>query len=70
MFAGLLQVSVNIQANRAMTDKQRIRSWEITSETNFLNRRRFLQDAGLLIGAASVSAALPGLARADVRELE
>jgi sulfoxide reductase catalytic subunit YedY len=54
---------------RHMKNDHRIRSWEITSETNYLNRRSFLRTAGGVAGAAA-GGLLPGLAAADVRELE
>ena len=34
-----------------MKPKNRIRSWEITSESNYLNRRQFVKAAGLAAGA-------------------
>ena len=53
-----------------MKSSNRIHSWEITSETNFLNRRQFLRETGIIAGAGIVSAALPGQLLADVRDLE
>ena len=53
-----------------MKSSNRIRSWEITSETNFLNRRQFLRETGLAAGVGIASAALPGRLLADVRDLE
>ncbi len=50
-----------------MTRPNRIRSWEITSETNFLNRRQFMASAGF---AAAGAALLPAVAGAAVRDLE
>ncbi len=50
-----------------MTRPNRIRSWEITSETNFLNRRQFMASAGF---AAAGAALLPAAAGAAVRDLE
>lgn len=38
---------------------KRIQSWEITSETNYRNRRQFIRDAGLAIGAGVLASALP-----------
>ena len=35
-----------------MKNDHRIRSWEITSETNYLDRRSFLRTAGVAAGAA------------------
>jgi len=48
----------------------RIKSWEITSESNYMNRRTFLRNSGLAIAAASVAAGIPGASFGDVRELE
>ncbi len=53
-----------------MKSSNRIRSWEITSEANFLNRRQFLREASLVAGAGLASTALPGRLLADVRDLE
>jgi len=50
-----------------MSQTNRIKSWEITSEANFLNRRRFLESAGLAVVGASL---LPTAGNAAVRELE
>lgn len=47
--------------------KHRVRSWEITSETNYRKRRRFLRDAGLVAAAA---AAWPLSLRADLARLQ
>jgi len=47
-----------------------IRSWEITSESNYLNRRQFMRAAGLAIGAGLTAAALPMRANAAVRDLD
>jgi sulfoxide reductase catalytic subunit YedY len=46
-----------------------IRSWEITSETNYRNRRQFIRDAGLAIGGGVLAASLPLTGRADQRDL-
>ena len=53
-----------------MKHKNRIRSSEITSETNYLNRRSFIGGAGLAIGGAALSLALPDGVRAATAELE
>lgn len=53
-----------------MTTGKRIRSWEITSESNFFNRRQFLRGAGLVAGAGIAALALPGQLRGEVRDLE
>jgi len=53
-----------------MKNDHRIRSWEITSERNYLDRRAFLRAAGLAAGAAAAGALLPREAAAAVRELE
>lgn len=50
-----------------MSQKNRIRSWEITSESNYINRRSFLATAGL---ASAGAALLPAAGNAAVRELE
>ncbi len=47
-----------------------IRSWQITSESNFLKRRDFLRETGLIAGAGIAAAVWPGGLRADVRDLE
>jgi sulfoxide reductase catalytic subunit YedY len=52
-----------------MKSDPRIRSWEITSERNYLDRRAFLRAAGLAAGAAA-GGLLPGLSAAAVRDLE
>ena len=39
-----------------MKPGSRIRSSEITSESNYLNRRQFIRGAGLALGAARRSA--------------
>ena len=53
-----------------MKNDHRIRSWEITSERNYLDRRAFLRAAGLAAGAAAAGALLPREAAAAVRELD
>jgi sulfoxide reductase catalytic subunit YedY len=53
-----------------MNAETTIRSWEITSESNYLDRRQFMRAAGLAAGAALGAAALPGRALADQRDLE
>ena len=53
-----------------MKSNNRIRSWEITSKSNYLNRRQFMQAAGLAAGAGLVAAVLPVRAGADAGELE
>jgi len=45
-----------------MNQSTRIRSWEITSETHYLNRRSFLRNAALSAGALAAGAALPASA--------
>lgn len=50
---------------------QRIASWEITSEHNYLNRRRFIRGAaGLATGAGLALAGLPGTLGASTRDLD
>jgi len=48
----------------------KIKSWEITSESNYLNRRRFLRDSGLVIAGAAVAAGYSGNSFGAVTELE
>ena len=69
MRAGLYSLTHENMHNRHMKNDHRIRSWEITSETNYLNRRSFLRAAGGVAGAAA-GGFLPGFAAAEVRELE
>jgi len=42
-----------------MSEDPKIRSWEITSEQNYRNRRRFIRDSGLAIGAALTASVSP-----------
>ena len=53
-----------------MKSSNRIRSWEITGETNYVNRRQFLRQTGLAAGAGIISAAFPHPLLANVRDLE
>ena len=53
-----------------MKSSNRVRSREITSETNYVNRRQFLRAAGIAAGAGIISTALPGQLLANVRDLE
>jgi len=53
-----------------MKSNSRIRSWEITSESNYRNRRQFIRDAGLAIGGGVLAGTLPLGTRADGRDLE
>ena len=53
-----------------MKSNNRIHSWEITSESNYLNRRQFMLAAGLAAGAGVAAATLPGRALAAGRDLE
>jgi sulfoxide reductase catalytic subunit YedY len=46
-----------------------IKSWEITSESNYRNRRQFIRDAGLAIGAGALASAFPLVADAEQRDL-
>ena len=48
---------------------KRINSWEITSESNYKNRRHFIRDAGLAIGAGVLASALPLSVNAAGQEL-
>jgi sulfoxide reductase catalytic subunit YedY len=53
-----------------MKSNNSIHSWEITSENNYLNRRQFMQAAGLAAGAGIAAATLPGRVLAAGRDLE
>jgi sulfoxide reductase catalytic subunit YedY len=53
-----------------MSKQSRIRSWEITSESNYRNRRQFIRDAGLAIGGALAATAIPLNAAASGKELQ
>lgn len=53
-----------------MKSNSRIRSFEITSETNYLNRRQFLLETGLAAGVGIASATMAGQLLANVGELE
>lgn len=53
-----------------MHRKNRIRSWEITSEQNYLGRRDFIRGAAGAAGVAALSAALPLSAAPSGAELE
>ena len=53
-----------------MKTQNRIRSWEITSETVYLNRRKFLREAGLATAGGVAAMALPGQLMAGVGELK
>jgi len=48
----------------------RILSWEITSESNYRNRRQFLRDAGVAIGQGLLAASLPLSVVAQERDLK
>ena len=53
-----------------MPSKNRIRSWVITSERNYLNRRQFIKGAGLVLGGAGAALAMPRAAQAKTPQLE
>jgi sulfoxide reductase catalytic subunit YedY len=53
-----------------MKPDNKIRSWEITSESNYRNRRQFIRDAGLAIGGGIVAGTLPLGVSADQRDLQ
>ena len=53
-----------------MKIQNRIRSWEITGESVYLERRRFLREAGLATAAGVAAMALPGQLLAGARDLE
>lgn len=48
---------------------KKIASWEITSESNYLNRRAFIRHTGLAAGAGLALAGLPGTLGAGTRDL-
>jgi sulfoxide reductase catalytic subunit YedY len=53
-----------------MKKQHRTRPWEITSESVYLDRRRFLRDAGLATAAGLAAMALPGQLIAGAGNLE
>lgn len=53
-----------------MRTKKRIKSWEITSESVYLDRRRFLREAGLATAAGLAAMALPRQLMAEGGELK
>jgi len=53
-----------------MTTTQRIRSSEITSEDNYLNRRKFLCDSGVLLAGAALAVSTPGISYGAVHDLK
>lgn len=53
-----------------MSSSSKVKSYEITSEENFLNRRSFLQRSGLLAAGAALASALPFEAQSSIRELK
>jgi len=53
-----------------MKTKNKIHSWEITSESVYLDRRQFLLAAGLATAAGMTSLALPGQLMAGTGDLE
>jgi len=53
-----------------MKTDSKIRSSEITSETNYRNRRSFLRDAGLVIGGSIAASAMPFGLQADTADLD
>jgi sulfoxide reductase catalytic subunit YedY len=65
-----IQNSVLNKMEWDMKSSNRIRSWEITSEANFLNRRQFLREMGLVAGAGFATSVMTGRLLADVRDLE
>ncbi len=52
-----------------MKSDNRIKSWEITSESNYRNRRQFIRDAGLAIGGGVLAVSVPLNGRAAQRDL-
>ncbi|MEE4294954.1 MAG: protein-methionine-sulfoxide reductase catalytic subunit MsrP [Xanthomonadales bacterium] len=53
-----------------MKCKNPIRSWEITSESNYLKRRDFIRGTALAAGGAALSTALPAAASPTGQKLE
>ena len=53
-----------------MKPNKSIRPSDITTESNYLNRRRFLRDCGSAIAGFTVAASIPGLSQAAVRDLK
>ena len=53
-----------------MKYRNTIKSSEITSETNYRNRRQFMRDAGLAIGGGLLFSTLPDSLKAAVSDLE
>lgn len=47
-----------------------VKSSEITSEANYLNRRNFLRHSGLALAGVTLATGLPRMSLADVRELD
>jgi sulfoxide reductase catalytic subunit YedY len=60
-------IEAGIRSVLPMKTSNRIKSWEITSESDYLNRRVFLATAGLATAGAAL---LPASGAAAVRELE
>ena len=53
-----------------MGKQNSIRSWEITSEHNYHNRRAFIRNAGLLVGGSLAAASLPTVSKAATADLK
>lgn len=53
-----------------MQTESKIKSFEITSESNYRNRRKFLRDSGLIIAGAALAAGSPGTSHGAVRDLQ
>jgi sulfoxide reductase catalytic subunit YedY len=53
-----------------MTGDPKIRSWEITPESNYRNRRQFIRDAGLTVAGALAASATPLAAEERTPRLE
>jgi len=52
-----------------MKTMNKIKPSEITSESNYLNRRQFLKNSGLMIAGTMVAAGIPGTSSGSVHEL-
>ncbi len=53
-----------------MKTANKVQPSEITSESNYLNRRQFLRHSGLTIAGAVVAASIPGVSHGAVRDLQ
>jgi sulfoxide reductase catalytic subunit YedY len=67
---GLEGLNPSHRKEQGMNTIKAIKSSEITSETNYLNRRSFLRNSGLAIAGATLAAGQSRETLADVRKLE